>query len=439
MNIEDRLRRASEEIDRATASLSAPPIAEVRRSARMRTVGVVMAAAFGAIVLVGGAVLVLSPGGETTIAPAGPGEMTTTTTVDASLSAPDLASLVAYATNDAQPAFEPIGDEIPFESLDASDVESDLVAFDDLDESIVFDTVDEVVVLGQVDDMHFYVLKGVWRGGEPESNLWPRPGECLVVVSSGAARFETCIGESELGAAWAGSSTMGGETIALGRLVGASVAAVRSVNEETWQITRSGYWAIPVSTPADELAVVTAYDLSGTVMFGPSSLVRDLNPMEEFDNCSAYTGISPSALALSSVPQPVAQTLFEIVEAAQTCDFDALEAVGGDTLTASFGGGDASELWAFEEENGYKPMYWLLSVLDMPYGTIDLGEELIYVWPAAATHDGGWDTMPDEYVDPLRAIYSEDDFEGFRQFGGYIGYRVGITESGDWSFFVVGD
>ena len=47
--------------------------------------------------------------------------------------------------------------------------------------------------------------------------------------------------------------------------------------------------------------------------------------------------------------------------------------------------------------------------------------------------------MPEEYIDDLRAIYTDADFDDFAQFGGYIGYRVGITESGDWSFFVVGD
>jgi hypothetical protein len=33
----------------------------------------------------------------------------------------------------------------------------------------------------------------------------------------------------------------------------------------------------------------------------------------------------------------------------------------------------------------------------------------------------------------------EEDFERFEQFGGYLGYRIGITADGGWRFFVSGD
>jgi hypothetical protein len=39
----------------------------------------------------------------------------------------------------------------------------------------------------------------------------------------------------------------------------------------------------------------------------------------------------------------------------------------------------------------------------------------------------------------LPPVAVTEDFESFARFGDYIGDRVGITESGDWSFFVVGD
>jgi hypothetical protein len=81
MNTEQQLRHAAQEMDRATASLTPPPIGELRRSARMRAIGVSVAAAVGVAVLVGGAVLVLSPRGETTLRPASPTE-TTVVTVD---------------------------------------------------------------------------------------------------------------------------------------------------------------------------------------------------------------------------------------------------------------------------------------------------------------------------------------------------------------------
>ena len=49
------------------------------------------------------------------------------------------------------------------------------------------------------------------------------------------------------------------------------------------------------------------------------------------------------------------------------------------------------------------------------------------------------DSVPEADKEVLRALYDEDDFATFSDFGGYIGYRLGITENGEWSFFVAGD
>ena len=445
MNPEDRLRRASQEIDRVTASLSVPPIGEVRRASRMRTAGVVVAAAVGAIVLVGGAVLALNPGGEATIAPAGPGETTTTTTATTAgspLSAPDLAELVRVADFDLEPNLE-VGDgqNADLDAIAESDLATDLALLERLDDPVEFTEVTEVLVLGQTAGLRSYVIRGTWEGNGTDSQQASRPGECLVWVRDGIATVSVCTGSDETG--WHQGSddlTLSGldVTLASGRAPeGTSVVIVRSGSAEVWQRTRERYWILTVSNPDHGPVDWVALSGDGALLTEPPDQTPvTIAPADP--DCSAGA-ISPSALALSSVTQPVAQTLNEIVEAAQACDFDVLEAVGGDTLTASFGGGDASELWTFEEKNGYKPMYWLLSVLDLPYATIDLGDELMYIWPRAAAHDAGWDTMPEEYIDELRAIYTDDDFEDFSQFGGYIGYRVGITESGDWSFFVAGD
>ena len=80
-----------------------------------------------------------------------------------------------------------------------------------------------------------------------------------------------------------------------------------------------------------------------------------------------------------------------------------------------------------------------MQILDMPHGTTEVEGRTLYVWPAAAAHDGGWDTMPEGDIEALRSIYSEEDLEDFALFGDYIGYRLGIYEDGDWSFFVAGD
>lgn len=84
-------------------------------------------------------------------------------------------------------------------------------------------------------------------------------------------------------------------------------------------------------------------------------------------------------------------------------------------------------------------MLTLLQILDMPHATIDTGDGLRYVWPAAFAHDGPWKTTPEADKEALRILYDDEGFAAFAQWGGYIGYRVGITEDGDWSSFVEGD
>ena len=45
MNIDEKLRFASRDIERVTASVTPPPFKEIRRSARIRGIGVAMASA----------------------------------------------------------------------------------------------------------------------------------------------------------------------------------------------------------------------------------------------------------------------------------------------------------------------------------------------------------------------------------------------------------
>ncbi len=179
----------------------------------------------------------------------------------------------------------------------------------------------------------------------------------------------------------------------------------------------------------------TAFSSDGSIL---STLPADDLPGQSSEPCSG-SDIAPAALALSSIPQPVAVTLGEIVDAARQCDFDRLEQIAGDSFTASYGDSDPVELWTTQEAQGDKPMYWLLSILDLPYGTIDTEQGTLYVWPSAYAHQGSWETTPEADVEALRSVYSDEEIQGFADFGGYFGYRIGIWENGDWSFFVAGD
>ncbi len=157
-------------------------------------------------------------------------------------------------------------------------------------------------------------------------------------------------------------------------------------------------------------------------------------------DCSAG-GLSSSPVAQSGLPGPVAEMRLGIVEAATACDFEGLAdlALAGDPeFIFSFGGGDdPAAFWQDEEDAGNRPLEFLVKILDLPFGTIQV-DGTTYVWPSAGAY-GDWDEVPRDDQRALRAVYGGKDLAAFRKFGAYVGYRIGITESGDWIFFVAGD
>ena len=129
-----------------------------------------------------------------------------------------------------------------------------------------------------------------------------------------------------------------------------------------------------------------------------------------------------------------------ILTAALTCDIEALAALTGPSFTASFGGGEPTEIWtADEEEFDNEPMRALVEILRLAPTTGDDGSGgIAYIWPPAFSYET-WEDVPEADREALRVIYDDDDFDGFAQFGGYIGYRATITEDGTWTVFVAGD
>lgn len=142
----------------------------------------------------------------------------------------------------------------------------------------------------------------------------------------------------------------------------------------------------------------------------------------------------------SELPAPVAEKREAILTAALACDIDALAALTGPSFTASFGGGDPAEIWtADEEEFDNEPMRALVEILRLAPTTGDDGSGgIAYTWPPAFSYET-WEEVPEPDREALRVLYDDDDFEGFTQFGGYVGYRTSITEDGTWTAFVAGD
>ena len=96
-------------------------------------------------------------------------------------------------------------------------------------------------------------------------------------------------------------------------------------------------------------------------------------------------------------------------------------ALRGDALfTYSFGGDDPAGSWRQDEAAGQPVLRTHIRLMNTPFAS----REVI---------DGTQER------DALRPVYNDEDFLGFDAAGSYVGYRVGITDTGDWVFFVGGD
>ena len=438
MNIDEKLRFASRDIERVTASVTPPPFKEIRRSARIRGIGVAMASAAAVVVLVGGAVVLLNGNGPTTLEPAGPGETVTTTTMPTY----DVELLPSESLVIPGPAAMP---DVPVDPLDENVVLP-------IDSAVLADDIAlmrsagyygpltgnvEIVAVGQLgndqDPPRMYVTQGTFADDATE-DLRGLHGECQVMVTP--AGVGSSCGAPQTLSVTMFSELEDGSTFVVGSAPGDAPLAVFVRGEATaWQLTRDSFFMARVEQSTGGLIAYTYYDANGNVIVSGWD-IGDAGSGSE-TTCSGRDAVAREVF--DGVPEDVLATVVSIIDAAQVCDYDLLEAYAGDEFTASFGGGDASELWTMQEERGDKPMYWLVSILSLPHGVIETEQGTMYVWPAAYAHDGSWETTPEADVEALRTLFSDEELQGFADFGGYIGYRVGIGANGDWSFFAAGD
>jgi hypothetical protein len=139
------------------------------------------------------------------------------------------------------------------------------------------------------------------------------------------------------------------------------------------------------------------------------------------------------------LPEEVASMRRAIAEAAIACDFATLEDLAGPDLVTSFGGGDFLHLVELEESGNERPLAILVGLFDTPYASEDY-EDLPrhYYWPSALVYDT-WNEIPETDIAALLEVFTEEELDQIATFGSYAGWRIGITEDGDWRFFVAGD
>jgi hypothetical protein len=138
------------------------------------------------------------------------------------------------------------------------------------------------------------------------------------------------------------------------------------------------------------------------------------------------------------LPAPVERTRIAIARAAAAGDYEALAGlIPEDGFEYTFGGpieGGPTAYWRRLEASGDEaPLPTLVAVLSLPYTTM----RGIYVWPFA--FDRNPERLTDEELELLSTFATPREIQGWREFGGYIGYRAGIEPDGDWVFYVAGD
>jgi hypothetical protein len=148
---------------------------------------------------------------------------------------------------------------------------------------------------------------------------------------------------------------------------------------------------------------------------------------------STITFFEPAPVAVSGLPESVAQTHAALLAAAEAHDEQALEAlIEPDEFRYTFGEnvpGGALAFWrSIDEQTGTDPIDTLARVLRLPY-VLSQG---IFVWPFA------YDKEPGEMSEYERSLLGDLLPEGESGVG-YLGWRAGIRPDGRWIFFIAGD
>ncbi|MER9558389.1 MULTISPECIES: hypothetical protein [unclassified Mesorhizobium] len=148
---------------------------------------------------------------------------------------------------------------------------------------------------------------------------------------------------------------------------------------------------------------------------------------------------------LAKLPEPVRRMHDLIVEACKSGDIEKLRPLigKGDMMTQLSLGDIEGDPIAFlkglsGDTEGQEILAILEEVLSAGFVHVDAGTpQDLYVWPY-------FFALPLDKLDArqrveLFKIVTASDYDDMKQFGAYIFYRVGITPTGQWTFFVAGD
>lgn len=156
------------------------------------------------------------------------------------------------------------------------------------------------------------------------------------------------------------------------------------------------------------------------------------------DFCSAL-GLPSPPLNQDSLPDAVGETRAAIVEAATECDFAALERLAGPDFLYSLDPSSASDLsrfWQQSDQQNFDTLAVIVRTFDLPFAMITSAEGAVsYVWPAVTEIQN----PTEEDWQTLAAVYNEEEIEFYKEFGGFIGWRIYISADGTWTTAIAGD
>jgi hypothetical protein len=163
----------------------------------------------------------------------------------------------------------------------------------------------------------------------------------------------------------------------------------------------------------------------------------------EFDIPCSAEDLGSGYVDQTGLPDQVSDLRHAVFDAALDCDWETLRSLlDGPAFSYSFGeSGDPISYWQRQEVLHYRPMLYLAGILQRSVGTIQDGGSVIYTWPSAHAY-ASWEAVPEAERQALQPLYDDLDLAHFAEFGGYLGFRVGISFDGQtarWIYAIEGD
>jgi hypothetical protein len=184
----------------------------------------------------------------------------------------------------------------------------------------------------------------------------------------------------------------------------------------------------PGETQSGEPSEAEPPDAPGNGTTGPAS--AEPPPTIEYD--------------MEKLPVPVRRLREQILEAAKTGDIEKLRPiVDANDEPPQFGFTQADDPIAYlksqsGDAEGREILAILSEVLEAGYVHVDVGTtEEMYIWPYFARYPLDKLTAP-QMVEMFKLL-TAGDYEDMKSYGTYLFYRLGITPTGEWSYFVEGD